>query len=178
MEPWVSLFSWWLNPWELWIVWLVDYFHFFFVCLFVFRDRVSPYSPGCHFVDQAGLELRDPPASASQVLGLSMLYSKERYFISLSLIPEQKFKNQIHFQIFQMVSISLLRIPHKTLYLLSLNFFIGQEIRSLDSSKFLTRDKDQYHYHQGITTLYKAVACSWNLPTLYGTHYAHLAKCI
>jgi hypothetical protein len=42
----------------------------FFFCLFVlvFRDRVSLYSPGCpgaHFVDQAGLELRNPPASAS-----------------------------------------------------------------------------------------------------------------
>jgi hypothetical protein len=40
-----------------------------FVCLFVFRDRVSLYRPGCpgtHFVDQAGLELRNPPASASQ----------------------------------------------------------------------------------------------------------------
>jgi hypothetical protein len=39
----------------------------------VFRDRVSLYSPGCpgtHFVDQAGLELRNLPASASQVLGL------------------------------------------------------------------------------------------------------------
>jgi hypothetical protein len=39
----------------------------------VFRDRVSLYSPGCpgtHFVDQGGLELRNPPASASQVLGL------------------------------------------------------------------------------------------------------------
>jgi hypothetical protein len=37
-----------------------------------FRDRVSLYSPGCsgaHFVDQGGLELRNPPASASQVLG-------------------------------------------------------------------------------------------------------------
>jgi hypothetical protein len=36
-------------------------------------DRVSLYSPGCsgsHFVDQAGLELRNLPASASQVLGL------------------------------------------------------------------------------------------------------------
>ncbi|GAB1300807.1 Serine/threonine-protein kinase 38 [Apodemus speciosus] len=34
---------------------------------------VSLYSPGCpgtHSVDQAGLELRNPPASASQVLGL------------------------------------------------------------------------------------------------------------
>jgi hypothetical protein len=43
----------------------------FFV--FVFRDRVSLCSPGCpgtHSVDQAGLELRNPPASASQVLGL------------------------------------------------------------------------------------------------------------
>jgi hypothetical protein len=46
----------------------------FFVCLF-FRDRVSLYSPGCpgtHFVDQAGLELRNLPASASQVLGLKV----------------------------------------------------------------------------------------------------------
>ena len=43
-----------------------------FVCV-CFRDRVSLYSPGCpgtHFVDQAGLELRNPPASASRVLGL------------------------------------------------------------------------------------------------------------
>jgi hypothetical protein len=34
----------------------------------VFRDRVSLYSPGCpgtHFVDQAGLELRNPPFFAS-----------------------------------------------------------------------------------------------------------------
>jgi hypothetical protein len=45
---------------------------FVFVCLF-FRDRVSMYSPGCpgtHFVDQVVLKLRNPPASASQVLGL------------------------------------------------------------------------------------------------------------
>jgi hypothetical protein len=43
------------------------------VLFFVFRDRVSLCSPGCpgtHSVDQAGLELRNPPASASQVLGL------------------------------------------------------------------------------------------------------------
>jgi hypothetical protein len=42
-------------------------------CLFVFRDRVYLYSPGCpgtHSVDQAGLELRKLPASTSQVLGL------------------------------------------------------------------------------------------------------------
>ena len=46
---------------------------FLFVCLFVFGDRVSLCSPGCpgtHSVDQAGLELRNWPASASQVLGL------------------------------------------------------------------------------------------------------------
>jgi hypothetical protein len=43
----------------------------FFVCLF--WDRVSLCSPGCpgtHSVDQAGLELRNLPASASRVLGL------------------------------------------------------------------------------------------------------------
>jgi hypothetical protein len=40
----------------------------FFFFFFVFRDRVSLCSPGCpgtHFVDQAGLKLRNPPSSAS-----------------------------------------------------------------------------------------------------------------
>jgi hypothetical protein len=47
----------------------------FVLFCFVFRDRVSlcsPGSPGTHSVDQAGLELRNPPASASQVLGLKV----------------------------------------------------------------------------------------------------------
>jgi hypothetical protein len=47
--------------------------NYLFIYLFIFRDRVSLYSPGCpgtHFVAQAGLELRNLPASASQVLGL------------------------------------------------------------------------------------------------------------
>jgi hypothetical protein len=47
-----------------------------FLLLLLLRDRVSLYSPGCpgtHFVDQAGLELRNPPAaSASRVLGLKV----------------------------------------------------------------------------------------------------------
>ena len=45
----------------------------FFVCLFVFLDRVSLYSNGCpetHCVDQVGLRLKNPPDSASPVLGL------------------------------------------------------------------------------------------------------------
>jgi hypothetical protein len=49
------------------------YLFIYFLFCFVFRDRVSLYSPGCpgtHFVDQTGLELRNPPASASWVLGL------------------------------------------------------------------------------------------------------------
>jgi hypothetical protein len=53
-----------------------EIFLFFVFFLFlVFRDRVSlcsPGSPGTHFVDQAGLELRNIPASASQVLGLKV----------------------------------------------------------------------------------------------------------
>jgi hypothetical protein len=47
-------------------------FNILFLILF-FQDRVSLCNPGCpgtHFVDQAGLELRNLPASASQVLGL------------------------------------------------------------------------------------------------------------
>jgi hypothetical protein len=52
-----------------------------FVCLFCFRDSASLYSPGCpgtHSVDQAGLELRNPTASASQVLGLKVCATTAR----------------------------------------------------------------------------------------------------
>jgi hypothetical protein len=47
-------------------------FFFFFNFLGVSRQFLlcSPGYPGTHSVDQAGLELRDPPAFASQVLGL------------------------------------------------------------------------------------------------------------
>jgi hypothetical protein len=48
-------------------------FCFCFGLVWFFRDRVSLCSPGCpgtHSVDQAGLQLRNPPVSASQVLGL------------------------------------------------------------------------------------------------------------
>jgi hypothetical protein len=54
--------------------------HFFlfwgFCFVLFFQDRVSlcsPGFPGTHFVDQAGLQLRNLPASASQVLGLKAL---------------------------------------------------------------------------------------------------------
>jgi hypothetical protein len=49
------------------------FFVFFFVFFWFSRDRVSLCSPGCpgtHSVDQAVLKLRNPPASASRVLGL------------------------------------------------------------------------------------------------------------
>ena len=60
--------------WNFWTISLAQSQGCLFVCLvLVFRDRVSLCSPGCpgtHFVNQAGLELRNPPASASRVLGL------------------------------------------------------------------------------------------------------------
>jgi hypothetical protein len=49
--------------------------------------RVSLCIPGCpgtHFVDQAGLELRNPPASASQVLGLKACATTPGFLISLN----------------------------------------------------------------------------------------------
>jgi hypothetical protein len=52
------------------------FFVFVFVFVFFFfRDRVSVYRPGCpgtHFVEQAADELRNSPASVSQVLGLKV----------------------------------------------------------------------------------------------------------
>jgi hypothetical protein len=55
-----------------WFLVLLGFVDVVVVVLF-FRDRVSLCSPGCpgtHAVDQAGFELRNPPASASLVLGL------------------------------------------------------------------------------------------------------------
>ena len=52
----------------------------------VIRDRVSLYSPGCsgtHSVDQTVLELRNPPASASQALGLQACATTARLRLSL-----------------------------------------------------------------------------------------------
>jgi hypothetical protein len=43
---------------------------FFFFFFFGFSRQGFSGCPGTHSVDQAGLELRNPPASASQVLGL------------------------------------------------------------------------------------------------------------
>ena len=46
---------------------------FFVFCFLFFPDRVSlcnPCCPGTHSVDQAGIELRNVTASATQVLGL------------------------------------------------------------------------------------------------------------
>jgi hypothetical protein len=64
-----------------WIFLLPLLFLFFFNFL-VFRDRVSLCSPGCpgtHSVDQAGLKLRNPPASAFQVLGLKVCATTARW---------------------------------------------------------------------------------------------------
>jgi hypothetical protein len=65
----------------------ISFSFFFFFFFLVFRDRVSLCSPGCpgtHFVDQAGLELRNPPASASQVLGLKACATTPGFIYFLS----------------------------------------------------------------------------------------------
>jgi hypothetical protein len=60
-------------------------FFILFLLLFFWggvQDRVSLYSSGCpgtHFVHQAGIELRNPPASASQVLGLKACATTARH---------------------------------------------------------------------------------------------------
>jgi hypothetical protein len=79
--------------------WLLDFHirekwcmnHFF---CFVFLDRVSlcsPGYPGTHSVDQVGLELRNPFASASRVLGLKACTTTPGYESFLchgSVIPK------------------------------------------------------------------------------------------
>jgi hypothetical protein len=64
-----------------------------FFCFFVFRDRVFLYRSGCpgtHSVDQAGLELRNPPTSASRVLGLKACATTPNRENSLSSRRQQE----------------------------------------------------------------------------------------
>jgi hypothetical protein len=64
-----------------------------FLCFVLFcfsrqGDRVSLYSPGCpatHFVDQAGLELRNPPASVSRLLRAGIKGVHHHAWLSLFL---------------------------------------------------------------------------------------------
>jgi hypothetical protein len=54
---------------------------FFVVVVVVLRNPLcSPGCPGTHSVDQAGLELRNLPASASQVLGLKACATTAQQF--------------------------------------------------------------------------------------------------
>jgi hypothetical protein len=64
-------------------------FFFFFFFFFFFGFSRQGFSvalavcPGTHFVDQAGLELRNPPASASRVLGLKACSTTPGSLLSL-----------------------------------------------------------------------------------------------
>jgi hypothetical protein len=77
--------------------------HLVFVFWF-FRDRVSLCSPGCpgtHSVDQAGLELRNPPASASQVLGLKAWATTARLPLNLLTEPSDNVSSHVLFAYFE-----------------------------------------------------------------------------
>ena len=61
--------------------WEWDFSFFFFLLVFVvvvfFLNRVSlcsPSCPGTHFVDQAGLELRNPPGMSSFIIDHYMMF--------------------------------------------------------------------------------------------------------
>jgi hypothetical protein len=69
------------------IVTATDFYFFIFLFL-VFRDRVSLCSPGCpgtHFVDQAGLELGNPPASASAGIKGMHHHAWPEFYFNLTL---------------------------------------------------------------------------------------------
>jgi hypothetical protein len=68
-------------------------FVFVVFCFCFFQDRVSLYSLGCpetHFVDQADLELRNLPASASRVLGLKACATTPGFFFLFQLLWDRK----------------------------------------------------------------------------------------
>jgi hypothetical protein len=71
-------------------------FCFVLFCFVLFQDRVSLYCPGCpgtHSVDQASLELRNLPASASQMLGLKAYTTIARLKNCFYLLLSEKKKS-------------------------------------------------------------------------------------
>ena len=65
------------------VLFFSSFFFFWFGLVSVFQDRVALCNPGCpgtYSVDQAGLKLRDLPASASQVLGLKVYSAMPGWF--------------------------------------------------------------------------------------------------
>jgi hypothetical protein len=59
---------------------------YLFIYLFIW-DRVSPCSPGCpgtHSVDQAGLELRNSPASEVKIV---LIFSPHKGMVDIELFP-------------------------------------------------------------------------------------------
>jgi hypothetical protein len=73
-------------------------FVWFFFCFCFFQDRVSLCSPGCpgtHSVDQAGLKLRNLPASASQVLGLKVCATTARRLWSFLRESSHHYKSKV-----------------------------------------------------------------------------------
>jgi hypothetical protein len=73
-------------------------FCFVLFCFVLFRDRFlySSGCPGTHFVDQAGLELRNPPASASRVLGLkacATMPGQNTFLCIYEVLKKQKILN-------------------------------------------------------------------------------------
>jgi hypothetical protein len=82
-------------------------FLFCFVLFLSFWDRVSLCSSGCpgtHFVDQASLELRNPPASGSQVLGLKACATTPSFLCSFCFVV---FKTDIFSNFFYNLSVLL-----------------------------------------------------------------------
>jgi hypothetical protein len=61
-----------------------------FFLIWFFETGFLPGCPGTHSVDQAGLELRDPPASASQVLRLKACATTARLLNRLLLCLIEK----------------------------------------------------------------------------------------
>jgi hypothetical protein len=75
--------------------WRMLLLFFFFFLGGGFQDRVSLCSPGCpgtHFVDQAGLELRNPPTSASRVLRLKACATTPSLRMLLKMYDKSKYE--------------------------------------------------------------------------------------
>jgi hypothetical protein len=105
-----------------------------FYFIFFFRERISLYSPGCpgtHFVDQAGLELRNLLASASRVLGLKACATTARLVLFCFVLryPGTHYVDQASFELRDLSCLCLLsariKVVHHYVWLLKYYFKVG-----------------------------------------------------
>ena len=142
----------------------VKFSKLFSLFCFVFRNRISLYSPGCpetHSVHQTGLELRNVPASASQVLGLKAWATNAQLSCSL----KQHYSVVLGtFRVVQPISKTIPILQNSSWVYETTLFLYSLKVPSNYASVSISSTGTAYGWNYSV---FYAVACLFNVVWLY-----------